>query len=125
MKNKTIKGYIIEDPIYGFNLKFFAGDKNLVYDSLIKNKVPKSQAKDILNNAGVFMNSDDTCLDYQIIALQSKSIFDIIHEVEHHTFFVLNKVGIPINIETDEAFTYYSGMMIFKILNAIKNEKTK
>lgn len=121
MKNK-IQQIIVDDKIYGFNLVFMLGDKNEIYNRMIINKVPKSQAKDILTSDGIFINSDDSGINYQIIGVHSNSIYDIIHEIEHHVFFVLTKVGIPINIDTDEAFTYYSGYILSQILPIINKK---
>lgn len=109
MKYKKIK---IEDDMFRHNLELYIGDAVAVKNHLLKTGIPDDDLKDIEKIGGAFLSGDN----FKIIFLPKMSVEELIHEIIHYVFAVLDNTGVPINCDNDEVFAYFVGYILNKII---------
>lgn len=110
LKYKKIKFYKVKNELFKAPLSLFIGNVD-EYNKKIKELGYNDNAVFATGN-GKFWSQDNFCVMW-INDLSNKGL--IIHELSHYCFYVMNRKGIPINVENDEVFAYMIEYMFNKL----------
>lgn len=123
--------YIIEIPIYREELHVFFGpieecEKAIREDGVEEVNI-RDWKKDNENCLASFTESDSGYLLLWLNNLPEtiRDYSDLIHEIEHVVFSVLDYRGVIHSSDSDEAFAYLSGWLYEQIEEFIQDEKSR
>ena len=128
-KNKSIKNvaFEIEIPIYKIYLRVIVGDDNFYKKMLNKLKINMDEIKDdrtlsaeallCYNEQGILF----PLIRFRWVDFTPKSWCEIVHEVSHVTFYVLDNAGIQVDKDNSEPFAYLNEFIFYKVVDRLKN----
>ena len=109
----------IKDPIFGGNFWFCIGSKDEFADF-----VYKKDGYEVNRDVEVDGKMVKIIGGRQFIWIQNKDISVLIHEIVHMVNNNMDRVAIPLSVDTDEVYAFYT-QFLFKECNKFLNEKPK
>lgn len=124
MKKPTPRFYLIPGTIFPFDVLIAVSTHEEVMKYIENNKKYQlsDEEKEKLEMTGngrtVILGGGQT-----IIRLKEQKtslgidVCDLVHEIEHAVYFILERIGIKHNIDSDEVFAYYQAFLMRKAMN--------
>lgn len=112
--------YKISIPLYRAAIHVFLGSREDCAEAMRKENVPEKEIAEWLNETkgyeGMYHEDDDFRLIWlQEIPTTVGKYSDLVHEIEHATFYLLKSRGLQHTEESDEAYAYLSGYIFERI----------
>jgi len=116
--------YKIGLPLYHAAIHVFLGTREDCAEAMRKAEVKEREVEEWLNETngyeGMYHQEDDFRLIWlQEIPTTVGKYSDLVHEIEHATFYLLKSRGLQHTEESDEAYAYLSGYIFGEIDNLI------
>lgn len=116
--------YKISIPLYRAAIHVFLGTREECAEAMRKAEVKEREIEEWLNETngyeGMYHEEDDFRLIWQQeIPTTVGKYSDLVHEIEHATFYLLKSRGLQHTEESDEAYAYLSGYIFEQIDNLI------
>lgn len=112
--------YKISIPLYRAAIHVFLGTREECAEAMRKAEVKDREIDEWLNETkgyeGMYHEDDDFRLIWlQEIPTTVGKYSDLVHEIEHATFYLLKSRGLQHTEESDEAYAYLSGHIFEQI----------
>ena len=122
--------YKIGIPLYHANIYVFLGTREDCAEAMRKAEVKEREIEEWLENTksyeGMYHQEDDFRLIWlQEIPMTVGKYSDLVHEIEHATFYLLKSRGLQHTEESDEAYAYLSGYIFEQVDSLIVELREK
>ena len=115
---------IIDIPVYKTYVELYAFEKIDTSKGLLEHKYKNIEfeiKEDSVGYSSWFKNKGEN--KFIIVITNETNVATIAHECVHLTWYILESVGVKVNLENHESQAYLLEYIIFEIIKLLKNEK--
>lgn len=124
MKKQQFKTVYVDVPLYKNGVRFVITKNVTRAKKYIRNHIKEPNWEpEFLESPGAFtvVKPDYVCLVWlPSLPKTVQNFASLVHELQHVTFWILSRAGIPLNTSTQEAYSYLIGFLTQGFLTKIR-----